>query len=367
MVQNPNNQSQSMTEYLKIEEEVLHGLDEAILEVNESITDDFTDHAEFFHNKDEYGISELNGCKYLLFRTIGDSGVKLWDILCFVPSLLFLLFLIYSYPRSRQKLNGAPLPFVAVHILLFLTTTVSSVRCLLMLMAPSPNDDKLAANLEKITWSFTHAATLCLELTALVIFVMPTLPTNKASKRIVIVIGILSFCFGFMLSIIELRSPAKEFHVYQFTTDLFGDGGGVCMVIFSLLSAISYASLISLRCLQQKGSQRSSTFTFCTVMLGVQGTRTFGAILLANDIEFGMCVTNFTFYLLVEFLPPFVFMCVLSPYLQNRQGHSLLSQGYHTTESDWLEEDTVGFSQRNDPIGILRRDETMINGDDYEL
>lgn len=102
-------------------------------------------------------------------------------------------------------------------------------------------------------------------------------------------------------------------------------------------------------------------------MLGVQGTRALGGILLASDVEFGMCATNFTFYLLIEFLPPLVFMCVLGPFLQNGQGHSLLSQGYHTTEDDWLEDDTVGFSQRNDRVGIMRRDEAMVNEDDYEL
>ena len=73
-------------------------------------------------------------------------------------------------------------------------------------------------------------------------------------------------------------------------------------------------------------------------------------------------------YTLVEFVPPFVFMCVLCPYMQNRQGHSLLSSSLHqTTEEDWMEDDSIGFNQRNDPIGFMRKDETVINEDDYEL
>jgi len=80
-----------------------------------------------------------------------------------------------------------------------------------------------------------------------------------------------------------------------------------------------------------------------------------------------MCITNFTFYLLVEFLPPLVFMCVLCPYLQNSQGHGLLYQGYHTTEDDWLEDDSIGFNPRDDPLEIMRRDENALNDDDYEL
>lgn len=349
-------------------EEALTGVAKYLTVNTTDSADDWDKTDEFFHKREEYGISEYNKCKYILYRTIGSSGYKVWDVLCFVPSVLFVIFLIYSSPRSRQKLSGAPFFFIAIHVLLFVTTIVSAVRVILMWMAPSPNDDKLASNLEKITWAFTHAVIICLELTALVIFTFPNLPSNKASKRIFSVIASLCFGFGCLVTILEIKSPAKEFHVFQYSTNLFGDGGGICIILVSLMSAIPYAALTSLRCLQPKaGSRRSSTLTYCMVMLGVQGTRALGGMLLAGDVAFGMCVTNFTFYLLVQFLPPLVFMCVLCPYLQNGQGHSLLYQGYHTTEDDWLEDDTVGFNQRNDPSGIMRRDEAMVNEDDYEL
>ena len=214
---------------------------------------------------------------------------QVWDVLCFVPSLLFVVFLIYSLPRSRQKLSGAPFFFVAIHILLFTTSIVSVVRVVLMWMAPSPNDDKLASNLEKLSWAFTHAAILCLELTSLIIFMFPNLPSNKASKRILAAISIFSVCFGCLVTIIELKVSPKEFHVIDagdsLPTELFGDGGGVFIMVISLMFAIPYAGLISVRCLQPKaGSRRSSTFTYCIVMLGVQGTRAFSGILLASDL-----------------------------------------------------------------------------------
>jgi len=238
-----------------------------------------------------------------------------------------------------------------------------------MWMAPSPNDDKIASRMEKVTWAFTHASVVCLEATSFLIFAFPNLPSNKASKRIFAVICSLSFFFGCLLSALELRSPAKEFHVYQFQTDLFGDGGPSFVLTFSLLSAIPYAALISLRLLLQKsGARRSSTYSYCIVMLGIQGTRTLGGILLYHDVKFGLCLDIFMLFTLVEFVPPFVFMCVLCPYMQNRHGHSLLSSSLHqTTEEDWMEDDSIGFNQRNDPIGFMRKDETVINEDDYEL
>jgi len=333
-------------------------------------SDNWDENSEFFHNKDEYGISEFTGCKSLLYKTIGDSesGYKIWDILCFVPSLLIVIFLIYSWPRSRQKLSGAPFLFVAIHILLFVTSIVSVVRVILMWIAPSPNADKVASNMEKVTWSITHGTVMALELVSLVIFIFPTLPSNKASQRILAAISTFSFVFCCILITIEIKYPAKEFHVYHYDTNLFGDGGGITILLCSLFLAIPYSALISFRCMQSKsGARRSSTFSYCIVLLGVQGTRMLGGILLASDVEFGMCITNFTFYLLVEFLPPLVFMCVLCPYLQNSQGHGLLYQGYHTTEDDWLEDDSIGFNPRDDPLEIMRRDENALNDDDYEL
>ena len=47
--------------------------------------------------------------------------------------------------------------------------------------------------------------------------------------------------------------------------------------------------------------------------------------------QFGLCLLSLTFFLLIEFLPPLVFLCVLCPYLQTTQSHSLLqasSPGY---------------------------------------
>merc|ERR1719379_1357150 len=130
------------------------------------------------------------------------------------------------------------------------------------------------------------------------------------------------------MSIVEINAPDREFHVMRngLDTNLFGDGGSVFVLIFSLASALAYSSLISLRVFQKSGSRRSSTFTYSIVMLGIQGTRTLGAILLAANMEFGMCLTNLTFFLLIQFLPPLVFLCVLCPYLHTTQGHSLLTQ-----------------------------------------
>jgi len=79
-------------------EEALDGVAKFLTVNTTDRGDDWDDTDEFFHKTEEYGISEYTGCKYLLYRTIGSSGYKLWDVLCFVPSVLLVIFLIYSSP-----------------------------------------------------------------------------------------------------------------------------------------------------------------------------------------------------------------------------------------------------------------------------
>merc|ERR1719445_73503 len=320
-------------------------------------------------------MNDESSCKYFLYRTIGSSdqtttetGFKVFDIVNIVPSLLFMMFLLYSLPRTKQKLSGAPILFTSIHWMLHITTVSQIIRCLLMFMAPSPNTDTTSQGLEKFTWSIVHGTNLCLELAAFLIFILPVLPSNRSSHRILWIIGGMSLTYAILMAIVELNAPDEEFHVMRngLDTNLFGDGGSVFVLIFSLASALAYSSLISLRVFQKSGSRRSSTFTYSIVMLGIQGTRTLGAILLAAEVEFGICLTNLTFFLLIQFLPPLVFLCVLCPYMQTMQSHSLLNQTSSfralgaqgiTDDDDWLEDDYDLYTRggaNSDPLGINR-------------
>jgi len=309
---------------------------------------------------------EEYSCRHLVYKTVGstqtDAGFKVYDICHVVGSLVFVIFLLYSLPRTRQKLSGAPFLLNTTHILLHVTSITQIVRCLLMFMAPSPNYDITSSHMEKVTWAITHAVTFCLELTCFLIFMLPVLPSNRSSQRIFCLTAGLAAGYGLLLSTLELTQPSSMFHLDSLDADLYGDGGTIFILFCSLSSAAAYAALISLRVFQKAGSRRSSTFTYSIVMLGIQGTRTLGAILLAANMEFGMCLTNLTFFLLIQFLPPLVFLCVLCPYLHTTQGHSLLTQSTNftvgmTEEDDWLEDDYdlyTATDPRNDPLGVSR-------------
>ena len=139
--------------------------------------------------------------------------------------------------------------------------------------------------MEKVTWAITHSVNFCLELTSFLIFMLPQLPSNRSSQRIFCLTACLAGGYGFLISLLELLSVSPQYHVEKLQTDLYGDGGTVLVLLVSLSSAAAYAALISLRVFQKAGSRRSSTFTYSIVLLGIQGTRTLGAILLASGVE----------------------------------------------------------------------------------
>jgi len=300
---------------------------------------------------------EYGACKHILYRTVGgysepESGFKVFDICCFVPSLLFLLFLLYSLPRTRQKLAGSPLLFLAVHALLGVTAAASLLRCILMFLAPSPNKDGTAAGLEVVGWAGLQATLAALELTALTVFWLRTLPAERASKRLVGGILVVCSLLGGGLALLELSSPDPRFLVIHLDrTPLYGSGGATAILLGSLLAAAVYSALISARALQP-GKQRSSTFTYCCVMLGVSGSRALGGILLAASIQFGFCLTSLTLYLQVCLVPPLVWLCLLCPLLQLSQGHSLLGQRGMTSEADWLEAEDDLFSTQQQTYSL---------------
>ena len=141
--------------------------------------------------------------------------------------------------------------------------------------------------MEKVTWAITHSANFCMEMTSFLIFMLPQLPSNRSSQRIFGLTAGLAGGYGFVISVLELVRPSDQYRVEDLQTDLYSDGGTVFVLLTSLSSAAAYAALISLRVFQKAGSRRSSTFTYSIVLLGIQGTRTLGAILLASGVEVG--------------------------------------------------------------------------------
>jgi len=189
---------------------------------------------EWWHERAEFGVSEMSVCKRMLYTTVGDSNDRVWDISLLLPSLLFLGLLSYSSPGTRQQLAGAPLLPSCLHLLLLLSSLASSCRALLLLALPTQPHTEGAK--DKVSWVATRTCLLALELTSLLLLALPCPPAPKTAKRLVSISLASALSWGAITLILELTDPAKEFHVYSLCTSLYGEGGGLYTALTSLLS-----------------------------------------------------------------------------------------------------------------------------------
>jgi len=300
--------------------------------------DGFSTGDEFMHEQWEYGISELSGCKRILYATVGSSNERVWDVFFLFPSLIFFVFLCYSWPRTRQQLAGSPTLHTSLHLLLLVTPGVSLLRTLLLLAFPTPLYS--AGALDKVTWTITRAISLFLELCALLILFLTLPPSPRTSRRLLAILSLSSSFWAIFTLVLELTDPAKEFHVFSKCTSLYGEGGGLYISLTSLLLSSLYSSLLVLHMFRRKS--RVSVLIYLSLLLLTSGLRTMGGLMLYHDLPLGLCLTNLTLFLLVAGLPPLVWRSLLHPLLVGGGPHSMgggLAQYVVQVDTDWVEEE----------------------------
>jgi hypothetical protein len=62
--------------------------------------------------------------------------VQVFDVCLLVPALLTLFLLIYTSPRSRQKLSGSSLLVLALHLFIWASTAILLLRALITIGTP---------------------------------------------------------------------------------------------------------------------------------------------------------------------------------------------------------------------------------------
>ncbi|XP_023338846.1 transmembrane protein adipocyte-associated 1 homolog [Eurytemora carolleeae] len=331
-------------------QDVLRGSNSSDKDLGEEVFD----HDEFFHqqNKDEVPVSEFYVCKKILYTTIGVSSVKVFDVCLLVPAILFLLLLIYTSPRSRQKLSGAPAFVVFLQFITLASTAICLGRALLLIMVPAHKDS--SNTLDKVSWTLTRSSLLCLELTAILNLMFASLPSSRNSRRLLFGVVLVSIAFFIITLLIELGVPSAAFHVFGLGYYLYAEGGGLYTAIIAGTLAVLNTIVILVRLRQHKSSPgRSKALIYSSILLGLNSSRALGGVVLLTGMKGGICLTSLTLYLHTVLVGPLVFLFILSPYLRHGQGHSLLHYSTQVNE-EWTDEDIS--CEEKSGSGILRNE-----------
>jgi len=334
----------------------------------EEMVQDVLDHDEFFQDKESAPVSEAFICKRILYSTVATSDIKMFDILLLIPSLLFLLCLIYTSPRSRQKMSGASNALVSLKFIILISTVFCLLRALLMTAIPTEKDS--GNGLEKVTWTATRSSLMCLELTAILNLIFSTPPNAKSTRRLLACIVLSSLIYFLVTLSIELGLPSPAFHLFEKGYFLYGEGGGLYTAIISGILLALHTLVLSVRSREHKSSPGRRHALCCSlVLLVLHAVRGLGGLILLTGAQGGMCLTSVSLYVHTTGLGPLLFICLVSPFLQNGQGHSLL--GYAPQINQWEEEERIVTDKLSEgaSAGILRNENTDLqeNEDDYQM
>lgn len=96
---------------------------------------DFTD--PFFSDDDT---PDENSCKHILYTELGSTNIRAWDLLIFLPTSVFFMFLLFRFRHARQKLRATNSPiFRAFYGLVILSSSVSVLRCIVSMTVSAAN------------------------------------------------------------------------------------------------------------------------------------------------------------------------------------------------------------------------------------
>lgn len=290
---------------------------------DDSAPDPFADD-EFFHPK---VIHDDETCKWILHYHISHVGVKLWDLLLFLPSSVFLSCLLLGLPKARQRLQALANsgPVTTLYTLVFMVVCTGVLRCLVNIVVQVERPDSSS---EKILWSGTQMVYLAAELSILGIGATFHFIGKAGLRRVIVSACLLSAILCGVQVYLEIYKPYYGNKVLRSGTDLYGHGGPQYWTFLSGLASLLYLSVLLLPTLPTKTlviPRTSVLYVYVGLQLVLNVATCTGAILLSLNHHSGMCITDVTSYLYYSFLPAAAYLCFVRPSLKLSRPNLLFS------------------------------------------
>merc|ERR1712126_591191 len=305
---------------------------------SEPITEDPFFRDTFFHPS---LIKDSEPCKAILHYHLGNTNLRVWDLIILLPNVVFLLFLFYKLPTTRLKLRATNSYLLSTLYFLVLTCSlVSALRCLLGMIIHLDNVSHDLAN--KGVWVTSRFILLSSELSVAVFgAAFGVRDTRHSVQTICLGCSLTSFVVCVIQAYLEIFQP---FYGFQISTGfyLYGHGGPIYWAITSTLMSILYLLLLmTMICpsnfLPSLLPHSYYFFIYCGIQFILHSLTSIGAILLSINIHSGLCLTTITSFISFSMLSPLIFVCFLQNWFTATQ--SSLNFSYKVQLDD-MEEDS---------------------------
>jgi len=161
-------------------------------------------------------IPDNEPCKAVLHYHLGNTNLRVWDLIILIPNLAFLLFLFYKLPSTRLKLRATNSQlFRSIYSIVLTCSLASALRCLLSMMLHLDSVEHDLAN--KGVWVTTRFLLLTSELCVVAFGSAFGVREDRVSiQRISLVCAAISFLVCAVQAYLEIFQPFYGFQVYCF-------------------------------------------------------------------------------------------------------------------------------------------------------
>ncbi|CAL4179913.1 unnamed protein product, partial [Meganyctiphanes norvegica] len=267
--------------------------------------------------------------KKILFLEPSKKKVRVWDLLLLLPTLVFLLGLLFKINSARLKLRAVHSPIYATFYgLIWLNTVVSVARAIVSMTvnAATPSGDE--AN--KLLYVIVRFFLLATEMSVVVFAVFFGHLDNRTSiRRVLGVTSMIALPYSVVQGILELVKPDPNFHVESKDYDLFGHGGSLFWLISSVFFTLVYAFILVLRldCLRKRFlfllwmPMKISFYVYLCFLLILNLLSSLGSGLYYSGRPDGLCIINFSTWTYFSCLTPLIYYTFISDFFgyQNRE------------------------------------------------
>ncbi|XP_006911498.1 transmembrane protein adipocyte-associated 1 isoform X3 [Pteropus alecto] len=274
-------------------------------------------------------ISVPHRCLLLLYKDIGTSRVRYWDLLLLVPNVLFFIFLLWKLPFARAKIciTSSPI-FITFYILLpeasfsdsttpplthqvFVVALVGIARAVVS-MTVSASDAATVA--DKILWEITRFFLLAIELSVVILgLAFGHLESKSSIKRVLAITTVLSLAYSVTQGTLEILYPDSHLSAEDF--NIYGHGGRQFWLVSSCFFFLVYSLVVILpkTPLKERISlpSRRSFYVYTGILALLNLLQGLGSALLCADIIEGLCCVDATTFLYFSFFAPLIYVAFL--------------------------------------------------------
>ncbi|XP_042893619.1 transmembrane protein adipocyte-associated 1 homolog [Penaeus japonicus] len=261
-------------------------------------------------------------CKLILYMEIGDSRVRVWDLLLLLPTVLFLIGLLIKINSARLKLRAVHSPIYATFYgLIWLNTLVSVTRCVVSMTvnAATPSGD--VAN--KLLYVIVRFFLLATEMSVVVFAIFFGHLDNKTSiRRVLVVTSMIAMPYSVVQGALEVLTPDQDFYVPTKDYDLFGHGGSLFWMISSIVFTLIYSFILVLRLdwLRKRFlfllwmPMKRAFYVYLGFLAGLNLIQSIGSGLYHAHIPVGLCLVNATTWTYFSLLTPLIYYTFISEF-----------------------------------------------------